>query len=773
MNLQLPSCKGRCIRRATYPLVAVFWAFLLAGAAQASGIGFTGGYSFGDFTFGEGGGIFPNGSASSPDSNTVVLTGSDDGSGLPGTTDLTIAALGDGLFQFSYEYTTLDLFGDPATDPAGYLVDGTFFPFVDPNLFSGTVSVPVLAGDVIGFRVATTDNLFGPGVLTITDFDAPLAPTPEPASLPLLLIGAAAIGICGKSRRIRSLFTATLGIVATCVFVTSEGTPAWAQSPVFYSGTNITGQLAMIGVVNALQPVQLAGAQQLGASALKGAQEPDLLELRAGRAQALGAGVSGEILKPPPPRLHPPVDSPTSTPKAPRSSLLPPSIRTLSSSAHALSLGSSSTFSGFNAISHLDMRLAYGGNQFSIEPPNQSIAVGNGYVLEGVNDAIQVYTTSGSPVLPVVIASNQLFGLAPAIDRTTGANGVYLTDMRVSYDQNINRWIVVQRSLDNDVFGNLLNSSHLYIAVSQTGDPTGNYNIYRMDTTNAGHSSCPCVDDYPQIGSDQYGFHIAWNEFTANSFPQFVDAAILTLSKADLASGAASPIAFQFLIAPTTGFEFAIQPSTTPPGAANYLANGGVEYFVSSYFRGAGNQVALWAMSNTSSLATPSPNLTLTRIVVPTLNYTFPDVATQPAGATPYGSSLGEPLEVLDGGDTRVQALSYASAKLFLTLPTGLFDDNGHFVVGGAYIVIAPGFRNGALAAAVVNQGYLMVDNNHLLRPAISVNAKGVGAIAVTLSGPDWYPSALNVPVAVGVPEIVFPLSVRPFGRAPAETDQV
>ena len=50
------------------------------------------------------------------------------------------------------------------------------------------------------------------------------------------------------------------------------------------------------------------------------------------------------------------------------------------------------------------------------------------------------------------------------------------------------------------------------------------------------------------------------------------------------------------------------------------------------------------------------------------------------------------------------------------------------------------------LAAAVVNQGYLVVNNNHLLRPAIAVNAKGIGAIAITLSGEDWYPSAALIP---------------------------
>ena len=415
----------------------------------------------------------------------------------------------------------------------------------------------------------------------------------------------------------------------------------------------------------------------------------------------------------------------------------------------SLSIVPPSGISGFNALSHLDQRLANNGNQWSIEPPNLNIAVANGYVLEGVNDAVQVYTVSGTPALPVVLSSNEFFGLAPTIDRTTGVNGVYLTDMRVYYDQGISRWFVVQRSQDNDIYGSLLARSHLYIAVSTTSDPTGQYNIYVMDTTNATHPGCPCVPDFPQIGSDQYGFHIAWNEFTPSEYPSFVDAAILTISKASLASGAMTPPAFQFLIPATTGYEFAIQPATTPPGASTFLGNGGVEYFVSTFWQFSyGSQVALWAMYNTSSLATPAPNPGLTRITVPTLDYTDPFyVVTQRSGPIPYGASQGytQP-PPMDPGDSRVQSLSYASGRLFLTWGTGLNDESGRAVVGGAYAVISPAYRGGILNAAVINQGYLFVNNNHLLCPAMAVNAQGRGAIAVTLVGPDWYPSAALIP---------------------------
>src|SRR5262249_38972609 len=157
------------------------------------------------------------------------------------------------------------------------------------------------------------------------------------------------------------------------------------------------------------------------------------------------------------------------------------------------------------------------------------------------------------------------------INRSTGANGVFPTDMRVFYDQTISRWFILQRAQDFDIVGNPLNSSRLYIAVSQTADPTANYNIYTMDTTDLQNPGCPCLADYPQIGADQYGFYISSNEF--NTFTQsFVNAQILALSKSSLASGATTPTASRFVLPFTTGYEFAIQPASTPPGASYFLA---------------------------------------------------------------------------------------------------------------------------------------------------------------------------------------------------------
>lgn len=538
-----------------------------------------------------------------------------------------------------------------------------------------------------------------------------------------------------------------------------------AVSPVlfgqtFYNGTDATGQLVLTRTVNISQ-VAAASMQTSGFKA------PGVSTQALG-FRTLGSGF-GEATPNQGPRHDPPVlpgaqfFQPQGTAGGTSTGLygLRRSMEqrmatggSLNAAAVApvqnLTVVTGAAAAGFNGLTHLDQRLSNGGNQYSVEPPNPSIAVANGYILEGVNNAIQVYDLLGTPLLPKVLASNQLFGVTPAIDRATGNNGVYPTDMRVFYDQGIDRWFVLQRAQDYDIFGNLLSTSHYYLAVSQTGNPTGTYNIYTMDTTNTSYPGCPCVADYPQIGADQYGIYISANQYQS-LFEPYVAASILAISKIALSDGVATPAAFRFNIPFTTGDEFTIQPAVTPPGGSYFLGNGGVEYFVSTRTT-AGNAVALWALSNTSSFVT-QPQLLLTKIVVPTLNYSLPPVATQPQGFRPYGSSLFPPgqLPFIETGDTRALSVMYVGGRLYIAVASRVSDEAGHSLAGGAYIVLSPSIRRTAVSSAtvagnVVQQGYLVAANNHLLFPSMAVDAYGHGAIAATLVGPDWYPSTVFVP---------------------------
>ncbi len=82
---------------------------------------------------------------------------------------------------------------------------------------------------------------------------------------------------------------------------------------------------------------------------------------------------------------------------------------------------------GFNALSHRDERLAgtgrYVNTQFSTEPPDQGLctgtasSTGNTVVLEAVNSALRVFSTTGT-ALTGTEALNQFWGVAPEVIRS-------------------------------------------------------------------------------------------------------------------------------------------------------------------------------------------------------------------------------------------------------------------------------------------------------------------------------------------------------------------
>lgn len=527
----------------------------------------------------------------------------------------------------------------------------------------------------------------------------------------------------------RSLF------VGTSIFIVLS---SLARGQTTYTGSNATGLLTLSGTVDVMQRSQVDAASNVQA-----------LGARHALLRSLGAFALDNFSQEFPKHLPVHAHAPSREMFGARRLQMLGSQAQLNALPVSLNVVSGGGFS-FNGLTQSDQRNANQGNQFTIEPPNPSIAVGNGYVLEGVNNAIQVYDAAGHALLPAVLATNELFNLAPAYDRDTGFYGPFPTDMRVFYDPDIHRWFVLQRAQDEDVFGDNLATSHLYLAVSQTPNPTGVFNIYTADTTDLPNANCPCVLDYPQIGADSNGFYISGNEMNSNS-QVFVNVALLAISKGSLQSGAELPTTFRFVLPFNTGYEFAIQPATTPPGASYFVANGGLEYLASTTAGSdTGNTLAIWALINTKSLASASPNLTLMQTAVSIFSYSTPNVISQRDGPLPYGSSLDPPgpLANIDGGDTRVLSLTYAGGRLYTTFSTSVLDQDNNNVVGGALVVLSPTLRGSVLRASVLNESQLVVKGNNLLRPSVAVNPHGIGTVSATLVGPAWYPSAVFIPMS-------------------------
>jgi hypothetical protein len=415
------------------------------------------------------------------------------------------------------------------------------------------------------------------------------------------------------------------------------------------------------------------------------------------------------------------------------------------------------SFRGFTGLTHLDQRFANGGNQFSHEPPDQGLAVGNDFVMEAVNCAINIYDVNGIVQLPRPLALTEIFGLPEELNRTTGVINTVVGDPSCLFDPETQRWFVMAWAQLNKTTGEPLRQSRLYLAVSQTSDPTGAYRTYTFNTTGAADvdQAGPRVPDFPHFAVDRYGLFINWQEFAIDkngNLDGFIGTAIVAISKSALINGGGgSPPGHvqRFGIPFETGFEFRIWPAYIPPGQTPVLANGGTEYFLSSNIGfDSFNQIAVWALTNTSSLATANPNLHLKMTVVDTLVYHFPDFSVpQKHGFHPLGASLGFPVADLDAGPDSISSCEYVNGHIWGTLSSAMRDNSGRQIEVVDYFAFTPQITNGTLTASRFTQGVIAAPGRFLMYPAIALNKDNNGAIVFSLSSPNDYPTAAFVTI--------------------------
>jgi hypothetical protein len=431
-------------------------------------------------------------------------------------------------------------------------------------------------------------------------------------------------------------------------------------------------------------------------------------------------------------------------------------------------VSSSGAATGFNGLSHADQRNAGTGNyvntQFSLEPPDQGLCVGNGFIVEPINDAFAVYDEHGS-ALTGVNALNQFFLRPPSINRVTGVRGDFLSDPKCYYDPVGRRFI--QTVLEVDAPGNFsgaapFNRTHVLIAVSQTSDPTGTWNLFSLDTSNDGlngtstHAGCPCLPDQPLLGANRDGVFIDVNEFQDNPSFFFNGAQVYALGRSALESGASS-VGFVHLDVGTvpTGdanlpFWGSLQPSTSvDPGSGTELLMTGGPQDKFQNTAALDNRIAAWSLTGTRSLNSASPSLELRHVVLTSEAYGLPinTGATQKAGPTPLRDALGDvdPIETINGNDSRMNQVVDVGGVLYGGVNTTVISASGPSRIGIAYFVVGAFGTPGHLFAHILHQGYVAADGENVLFPSIAVNRFGVGAMSFTLSGPDFFPSAAYV----------------------------
>ncbi len=149
-------------------------------------------------------------------------------------------------------------------------------------------------------------------------------------------------------------------------------------------------------------------------------------------------------------------------------------------------------------------------------PPDTNADVGPNHVVVTTNGGVTIYSKTGAVLVPQFRMSS----LTPfTTDNDDDGDPVVL------YDPLADRWILTQFGL---TFTN--NSTHEFIAISQTGDPTGAYFAYDflLAPGRAG--------DYPHFGVWPDGYYMSTNDFNT-SFTAFLGAGLYAFDRNKMLAG--------------------------------------------------------------------------------------------------------------------------------------------------------------------------------------------------------------------------------------------
>jgi hypothetical protein len=528
-----------------------------------------------------------------------------------------------------------------------------------------------------------------------------------------------------------------IGVAVTLAFVLVGGLLGAASAGTQQSGqTTAAGQGAVAQRVGTTDVRAIAAKGARAGAALSGARTPDPAEFGAWisegkKEEATGSGSSG------PPRPSP----------------------------RNRALVSRENHRGWEGLDHTDQRLAAGGNQFSLEPPDQGLCVGNvspngpefgPEVVESVNDALTFYDASSNQFTPAISLS-EFYGLPPTIDRTTGTFGPFVSDPKCYFDADTQRWFHTVLVISTDpTTGDLQAPSFVYFAVSTSAEALGSYFIYRIDATNPQHPNCPCFGDQPLLGADKYGFYISTAEYDLDPFGgNFNGPQIYAFSKAALEAGSIGPVVHldgltHVVRGRTTG---TVQPAISPDSAFE-TANNGTEYFLSAYdclaaeacaiAPGQFNKITIWALTNTQSLTTASPDVHLSLRDLTSEVYGTPVPQRQRPGPRPLGSLVGEPLPIVEANDSRMNQVVFADGLLWSGLNTIVAPGPRD---GIAFFIVRPSVSGGQVGGTIRRQGYVAVAGAFLSFPSVGVNGAGRGVVAMSLMGPRHFPSAAQIDI--------------------------
>ena len=254
----------------------------------------------------------------------------------------------------------------------------------------------------------------------------------------------------------------------------------------------------------------------------------------------------------------------------------------------------------------------------SLIPPDVRGAAGPTYVMETTNQEFKIYTKAGSLVSTVSI---------PTFFSASGGSGYF--DPHIVYDPTNGRYIIC-------IDGNASNGhGGLFLAVSQTNDPTGNWYVYGFDA--AGNTTD--FIDYPLLGYNNNWVVISANDFLGGTNPV---TKVYVLNRASVYSGSMGTVSTF-----TDNGAFSLAPAQTYDNTQN------TEYLVQDYNGNSGGNGYMQICTITGTATAPVFTAGATLGV------------NQPWSETSVGAKQSGSTKTLEDGDTRTGNALYINGSLW------------------------------------------------------------------------------------------------------------
>jgi hypothetical protein len=322
-------------------------------------------------------------------------------------------------------------------------------------------------------------------------------------------------------------------------------------------------------------------------------------------------------------------------------------------------------------------------------PPDPELTVGPNHIIAVVNVALEIYDKSG----------NSLVG-PTTFDSFMSANpnctGVF--DPNAIYDEAEDRYIL---GIDADGTGYCL-------AVSQTNDPTGSWNIYHYVT-----GSASIFFDYPHAGVGRDAIYMGANMFTAS----FLDSRIWAFDKQAMYAGQPAASVMQNL----GSNEDTPQPINLHGWSQGTWPTSGPHYIITETGYDGANHT-IWSWND------PFGANTLTAVGSLNLNTTTGVTAGLPLDSIQSGGGT------LDAGDWRPLDFEYRNGFGWTTMTIACNPGSGS-VNCIRWAQINPA------TATVVQSGVLSSNGDYRFHPDLAVNHCDDMAVGYTKSSSSIFPS--------------------------------